>query len=373
MGAITIEDLTVRFGDRKALASVNLQIKEGEFFVILGPSGAGKTTLLKTIAGLIPPSEGRVLFGDNDVTGMPPEKRNIAMTFEQYALYPNYSVMGNIAHPLRAPGSKLEKHKVLDRVNKISKMLRIDHLLDRLPRELSGGQKQRVALARAMVREPYAFLLDEPLSHVDAQIRQQMRVELNRLQVEVSNTSVYVTHDYQEALALGDRVAIINSGKIVQVGTGEEVYYHPRNEFVARLVGQPQINIIPARVFNREDKIYLDVLDGMMQIEPPAGIVRKICEQEIEEVNVGIRAQFITLEDGPGREGSVWLDGKVYIYEPFVTYGILTVNVKQHQLFILTAPDGDFEIDRPVRLGLEISELIYFNSITGDNLEGTGA
>lgn len=368
MGKILLSSITMQFTRTKALDCVDLEIRNGEFFVILGPSGAGKTTLLKLVAGLLRPTQGQVFFDDCDVTDEPPEKRNVAMTFEQYALYPNYSVFDNIAHPLRAPRVRLDAENIKKRVQEVAEMLKIGHLLDRLPRELSGGQKQRVSLARAMVRQPMAFLLDEPLSHVDAKIRQQMRVELNRLQNEVSTTTIYVTHDYQEALALGDRIAILNHGKIVQIGTGEELYYNPVNEFVASLIGQPQINIIPAQVTEVDGALRLVARDELFSVVPPPCVQQNIRLRGCQGVILGIRGQYLHTNDRTEGAETLELDGKVYVFESFVTYGVLRVNVGSQQLAVLTAPDADFAIDASIKIGLPIDRLLYFDQTDGSNL-----
>jgi multiple sugar transport system ATP-binding protein len=229
-------------GDVHAVDGVDLATEEGEYLVLLGPSGCGKTTLLRTIAGLEQPTEGEVLIDGTVVNGLPPRVRKIAMVFQSYALYPHKSVLANIVFPLKA-----QKVSVAEREKKArwaADLLGIEHLADRKPRQLSGGERQRVALARALVREPHVFLLDEPLSNLDAKLRASARDELKRFQQRVSTTTIYVTHDQAEAMGLGDRIAVMDRGKVRQVGHPVEVYDHPADTFVATFIGSPPMNLV---------------------------------------------------------------------------------------------------------------------------------
>jgi multiple sugar transport system ATP-binding protein len=230
-------------GRVRAIDGVDLATGEGEYLVLLGPSGCGKTTLLRTIAGLEEPTAGDVLIGGHVVTGLPPRARRIAMVFQSYALYPHKTVMGNIVFPLRAarvrPGEREE------RARRAAGMLGIDHLLGRKPRQLSGGERQRVALARALVHEPAVFLLDEPLSNLDAKLRTSARDELKRFQQDIGVTTIYVTHDQVEAMGLGDRIAVMSAGQVRQIGAPVEVYDDPADTFVATFIGSPPMNLVP--------------------------------------------------------------------------------------------------------------------------------
>ncbi len=242
MARIEIRDVSKLFGEVKAVDSVNLSSTDGEFLVLLGPSGCGKTTLLRMIAGIEEPTSGDIIIDGQVVTNLPPRVRNIAMVFQSYALYPHMTVYKNIAFPLRTRG--VGKSTIKEKVQWAAGMFGIGHLLDRKPRALSGGERQRVALARAMVREPSVFLLDEPLSNLDAILRASAREELRQFQKRVGVTTVYVTHDQVEAMGLGDRIVVMNKGRIRQVGIPSEIYQWPADTFVATFVGSPPMNLV---------------------------------------------------------------------------------------------------------------------------------
>jgi len=235
MARVRLDRLTKRFGRVVAAREVSLDIGEGEFFSFLGPSGCGKTTTLRMVAGFERPDSGRVYFNEADVTDLPPEARPVGMVFQNYALFPNMTVFGNVAFPLRL--KKKPPEEIRRRVGELLELVHLEGLENRYPRELSGGQQQRVALARALAREPEVLLLDEPLSALDAKIREELRGELKRLQQRLGTTTLYVTHDQEEALALSDRIAVMNEGRVEQVGTPTEVYENPKTLFVARFVG----------------------------------------------------------------------------------------------------------------------------------------
>jgi multiple sugar transport system ATP-binding protein len=243
----TVETRAIKkyYGDIAAVNGVDLIIKEGEFLVLLGPSGCGKTTLLRMIAGLETPSAGELLIGGEVVNDLPPRARKIAMVFQSYALYPHMTVFKNIAFPLKAHA--VEKTAIGDKVEWAAALFGIGHLLHRKPRQLSGGERQRVALARALVREPAVFLLDEPLSNLDAQLRASARDELQQFQRRIGTTTIYVTHDQVEAMGLGDRIAVMRAGVVRQIGTPQEIYHEPADTFVARFVGSPPMNLVKRR------------------------------------------------------------------------------------------------------------------------------
>jgi len=244
MGLVRYEKVSKRFGRVRVIQGVNLEIEDGELVVFVGPSGCGKTTLLRLIAGLEEVSEGELYIGDRRVTRMPPKERNVAMVFQNYALYPHMTVAQNIAFGLKLRGASKKEQE--EAVNRAAKMLGLSDLLKRRPRELSGGQRQRVAMGRAIVRDPAVFLMDEPLSNLDAKLRNHMRVEIKQLQRQLRTTMIYVTHDQVEAMTLAHRIAVIHEGKVSQFGTPDELYARPADGFVAGFIGTPSMNFIPA-------------------------------------------------------------------------------------------------------------------------------
>ncbi|GAA0928129.1 ABC transporter ATP-binding protein [Pseudonocardia zijingensis] len=245
MSTVEVRKLRKSFDSGKAFAidGVDLATGEGEYLVLLGPSGCGKTTLLRTIAGLEEPTSGDVLIGGQVVTGLPPRARRIAMVFQSYALYPHKTVQANIVFPLRAEGMAPAERD--EKARTAAEMLGIGHLLERKPRQLSGGERQRVALARALVRDPTVFLLDEPLSNLDAKLRTSARDELKRFQQDIRTTTIYVTHDQSEAMGLGDRIAVMSEGRVRQIGAPVEIYDDPADTFVATFIGSPPMNLVP--------------------------------------------------------------------------------------------------------------------------------
>ena len=242
MATVEARRISKHFEEVRAVDGIDLIAKEGEFLVLLGPSGCGKTTLMRLIAGLEQPTSGEILLDGTVVNDLPPRARNIAMVFQSYALYPHLTVEKNISFPLRAVG--MERSETRKKVEWAAKMFGIERFLDRKPRQLSGGERQRVALARAVVREPVVFLLDEPLSNLDAKLRNSARDELKQFQDQLGTTTIYVTHDQAEAMGLGDRIAVLNQGKVIQIGTPQEIYGHPMDIFVATFIGSPPMNLV---------------------------------------------------------------------------------------------------------------------------------
>ena len=246
MGSITLQDVRKAFGSHVVIPGANLQIEDGSFVVFVGPSGCGKTTLLRMIAGLEDVTSGRILIDGANVVDVPPAKRGLSMVFQSYALYPHMSVRGNIAFGLKMAG--LPRPEIDRKVDAAAAILNLTSYLDRKPRELSGGQRQRVAIGRAIVREPKAFLFDEPLSNLDAALRVQMRQEVTRLQRQLKTTAIYVTHDQVEAMTMADRIVVLHAGVIQQYDTPEQVYEKPANQFVAGFIGSPTMNFLPVRL-----------------------------------------------------------------------------------------------------------------------------
>ena len=256
MAALTVQGIAKRFGRVEALRGIDLHVADGEFCVLLGPSGCGKSTLLSIVAGLTAPDEGRVLFDGRPVDHLAPRERDVAVVFQSYALYPHMTVAENMGFGLRM--RRVPAAEIRQSVADAARLLGIENLLDRKPRELSGGQRQRVAMGRAIVRRPNLFLLDEPLSNLDARLRADVRLELKRIHRRLRGTVVYVTHDQVEALTLGDRVVVMGAGRIHQVGPPEDVYSRPQDTFVARFIGSPEMNLYPGRIVHEEGKRRFD-------------------------------------------------------------------------------------------------------------------
>jgi multiple sugar transport system ATP-binding protein len=246
MAPITFDHVTKRFDDTVAVADLSIDVPDGEFLVLVGPSGCGKTTALRMLAGLEDITSGRILIDDRVVNNVAPGARDVAMVFQSYALYPHMTVFDNLAFSLR--NQKVPRRQIDERVRRTAEVLELGELLKRKPRQLSGGQRQRVALGRAIVREPKGFLMDEPLSNLDAALRVQTRAEILRLQKRLGTTTIYVTHDQIEAMTMGDRIAVLNKGELQQLGTPEELYEHPANTFVAMFIGSPAMNMLPSSV-----------------------------------------------------------------------------------------------------------------------------
>ncbi|RDX33454.1 sn-glycerol-3-phosphate ABC transporter ATP-binding protein UgpC [Candidatus Actinomarina sp. HD9-500m-PIT-SAG01] len=293
MGAIDIKSAGKIYPNgTRALEDVNITINDGEFVVLVGPSGCGKTTLLRMVAGLEDITEGKISIGDKTVNDVAPKDRDIAMVFQNYALYPHMSVFDNMAFSLKL--RKLPKDEIEKKVKEAAKTLEISELLDRKPKALSGGQRQRVAMGRAIVRNPQAFLMDEPLSNLDAKLRVQMRAELGQLHTQLQTTTLYVTHDQVEAMTMGDRVAVIRKGELQQIDTPREIYLKPKNIFVAGFIGSPSMNFVYANVGVNKSSIQLNF--GNDQIEYNGEKLGKLKAFENKEIVMGIRPE--AFEDG---------------------------------------------------------------------------
>ena len=293
MGAIDIKSAGKIYPNgTRALEDVNITINDGEFVVLVGPSGCGKTTLLRMVAGLEDITEGEISIGDKTVNDVAPKDRDIAMVFQNYALYPHMSVFDNMAFSLKL--RKLPKDEIDQKVKEAAKTLEISELLERKPKALSGGQRQRVAMGRAIVRNPQAFLMDEPLSNLDAKLRVQMRAELGQLHTQLQTTTLYVTHDQVEAMTMGDRVAVIRKGELQQINTPREIYLNPRNIFVAGFIGSPSMNFVYANVGLNKSSIQLNF--GNDQIEYKGEKLEELKAFENKEIVMGIRPE--AFEDG---------------------------------------------------------------------------
>jgi multiple sugar transport system ATP-binding protein len=348
---IGLRGIRKTYGKITALDGLELDVHEGEFFCLLGPSGAGKTTTLKTVAGLEQPDSGTVELDGKDMRGVEPYDRGVAMCFESYALYPHRSVYDNLASPLRSPRHRLPAAEARDRIGAIAELLGIGALLDRQVGRLSNGQRQRVALGRVLVRPARAFLLDEPLSHLDAKLRQQMRAELKAIGAVQNTTTLYVTHDSVEALALGDRIGVIRDGRIVQTGTREEIWYRPYDTEVARAFGRPRINLLPGAVAAD---------GGFRSADGKVELPIRAAASPGTEVLIGVRPRDLTLGEAPGHE----LTGTVYVTEVLGRSVEVTVRLGEQHVS-LVAPRADtagLRPDDPVRLAVRPESLLLFEA-----------
>ena len=350
--------------DAPVIDRLDLSVEEGEFFVVVGPSGIGKTTLLRCIAGLEVLDAGQVLIGGQDVTSVPPYRRNVAMTFESYALYPHLSVFENIASPLRA--RKTDRATIETKVREIARLLRIEPLLDRRPHEISGGQKQRTALGRTLVAEPDIFLLDEPISHLDAKIRHELRRQFHTLEELRRVATVYVTHDYAEALSLGDRIGIMGQGGLQQIGTAREVFEQPHNLFVARHMGQPSINELECRLEADGDGLKAVVRDLTFPIDGAHHAA--LNGGQHQSVTVGVRPQHLeVVADGGATAGHI-VDARVELFEALGATGVLLAETGGVSVTALTSPDAHFDPGQPVRLAMATDRFLYFSPDEGRNM-----
>jgi multiple sugar transport system ATP-binding protein len=322
LAQIVLENLTKRFHDVVAVNDLSIQIQDKEFVVLLGPSGCGKTTVLRCIAGLETPDAGHIYIGDRLVNELSPKDRDIAFVFQSYALYPHMSVYDNLAFPLRM--RRLPKQEIDEKVRKAAETLRIPELLKRKPKELSGGQRQRVALGRAIVREPKVFLMDEPLSNIDAKLRLHMRAELKRLQIELAITTVYVTHDQAEAMTMADRIAVLNSGVLCQLSTPMMTYDLPSSTFVAGFLGSPPMNFIDCSLMDEDGKTFLDAGTLKLDVSELAAVIRE--KSTSSEVVLGVRPEdTLVHKDRPRGEDTV--EAEVYVVEPLGAAVIVDLKV----------------------------------------------
>jgi multiple sugar transport system ATP-binding protein len=367
MPGVTLDSVTKTFpGETVAVADLSLEIADGEFMILVGPSGCGKTTALRMIAGLERPTAGSIRIGERVVNEVPARDRDIAMVFQNYALYPHMSVARNLAYPLRQ--RRAPKREIAQRVQEVAEMLGLEELLKRRPGELSGGQRQRVAMGRALVREPEVFLLDEPLSNLDAKLRVEMRAALKRLHARLGITTVYVTHDQVEAMTLGDRIAVLSQGKLQQLGAPQEVYDHPANVFVAGFIGSPPMNLLRGRVQNGS------ATAGDLVVPCP-GVGDR-------EVILGVRPESLR----PAQNGMPSLGFEVAVVEPLgdevIVHGLVgaelaTVSTQDDEAALLGGNGHRAEAvarldprERPaegstIRLGIDPVEVHLFDATTG--------
>jgi len=369
MPSVRLEGVSKHYGEVKALTDVTLTCNDHEFLSLAGPTGAGKTTTLKVVAGLEDVTAGTVYIGDSPVNNVGPWMRNVSMTFENYALYPHFSVFDNIASPLRAPrrAKSFTEAQIKDRVTEVAQMLVIEQLLDRNPGQLSGGQRQRVSLARSLTREAAVYLLDEPLSHLDTKLRHRMRSELQRMVRTLDSTIIYVTHDYKEALALSDRVAIIDKGVLHQVGTPDQIFNHPATLFVAGFIGDPPMNLIDCELMTRGQDLYLHSADFELRVPQP--LANKVAGQNghDRQVVLGIRPMHVTPGGGPSDEV---VQGEVYAIEPRGDGIAILITKTGDELIAASVPlEYHSDIGQKISLRFELERMNLFDKRTEANLQ----
>lgn len=381
MSAIELNNISKKFGAKEVIRDINVSIEEGDFLVLLGPSGCGKSTLLRMLAGLESISGGEIMIGGRRVDQLPPGERDIAFVFQSYALYPHLSVRRNMSFPLLMQQFRLWHHlpviggmakrriekspAVVEKVARIAKILGLTEMLDRFPRTLSGGQRQRVALGRAMVREPEVFLMDEPLSNLDAKLRTSMRSEISRLHQEIGGTFVYVTHDQVEAMTMGTKIALMRDGIIQQFGTAREIYTDPANTYVARFIGTPPMNLIVAD--KKPDGLFIG--STPIRVDAPQS-------ETASTVLLGVRPNALSLTTEPTETS---LRGEVVMVEHIGADSIIAVRLKDGR----TAHDEDGDMDavmvtvpgyctlslrQEVSLTIDPDQAILFSSVTGERV-----
>ena len=367
MAEVVLESVTKLYGRKRAVNGVSLTCREGEFLSIFGPTGAGKSTILKMIAGIEPITSGRILFNGRPVNDLPPQQRNVSMAFESYNLYPHLNVYDNIAFPLRAPrwGLKLSHAEERAKVGEIANFLGIGELLERLPQHLSGGQKQRVSLARALVRKPEVYLLDEPIAHLDARLKFSTQSLLKDFAAKYRATIIYVTHDYREALALSDRVAVLRKGQIEQEAVPEDIYYRPVSDFVGRLIGEPPMNLMDGQIVERDGRSCFQAGSSFC-LPVPAGLqdsMRACARQENGGLvaRLGIRCEYIKLAREKISETSFQLPVYAIVHEAessVVTFELANVffyaRVRQEQGLV------DYRVSEKLWLDFDPQHMMFF-------------
>ncbi len=344
MSNIQLANITRRFGDVTALDDISLTVNDGEFFVLLGPTGAGKTTTLRVIAGLEKQNAGHVIFDTYSMDNAQPADRDVAFVFQQYSLYPNMSVYDNLAFPLRSPLRKTPEAEIKQRVTDAAEKLRINHLLERKTARLSGGEMQRVSIGRAIVRNPRVFLMDEPLSNLDAKLRESLRVELKHIQKVQHSTTVFVTHDQIEALTMADRIGVLDHGKLLQVGTPQDIYDRPATTFVAQLVGAPRINLLRTDRHNGA----LNIIHSDLTLPTPN-------ENLPDDLLLGVRPEDVRLvNDGK-------FEGVIMLIEPLGVETIVHIRNGQQTLLSTIAGNARVTIGEAVRFNVSSDRIHYFD------------
>lgn len=359
MARIILENLTKKFGNFEAVKNISLEVEDGEFLVLVGPSGCGKSTTLRMIAGLEDITSGKIHIGDRVVNDLAPKDRDIAMVFQEYALYPHMTVYKNLAFGLKMRG--FSKEEIDPRVKEAAGMLGISDLLNRKPRELSGGQRQRVALGRTIVRKPIVFLFDEPLSNLDAKLRVQMRAELSKLHHDLKTTVIYVTHDQVEAMTMGSKIVIMHEGDIQQVGRPMEIYKRPLNLFVAGFIGSPAMNFFPAKIVSTDSGIFIET--DCFRLPVARTRYRHYQSFVGKEVVFGIRPDDIHSPDFMKEyDEQTFVSGKVEVIEPLGPEILLNIKCGQNNLVARVDPRVETDLGKEINLILDMEKMHIFDA-----------
>ena len=358
MKTLKIEELSKNFGSTEVLRKINLEIDEGNFLVLLGPSGCGKSTLLNIIAGLETINEGNVYIDDYNVSKVEPKDRNIAMVFQSYALYPSMNVRENMIFGLKQ--AKVSKEKIEEQLEKVSKFLQVDALLERKPSQLSGGQRQRVAIGRALVREPRIFLFDEPLSNLDAKLRVEMRREIKKLHQQLKTTVVYVTHDQTEAMSLGTNIAIMNHGVIQQNDTPENIYNKPSNTFVADFIGSPSMNLIKGKLKQNSDKVYFIASGSNFEIPINGYDFKEKNNLDNKEVFFGLRPEHIFFKRSDEKDFEMTL--RADLSEYIGHEQIMTFDYSDQEVLAKFPSTIKIELGKEIKLYFDLTQTSLFDA-----------
>jgi multiple sugar transport system ATP-binding protein len=363
MAEVKLHKIVKKYDEVEAVRGIDLDIADHEFVVLVGPSGCGKSTTLRMIAGLEDITDGEILIGGDVVNDVPPKDRDIAMVFQNYALYPHMTVEQNMSFGLRL--KRYPKAEIRKRVDEAARILDIAELLARKPKQLSGGQRQRVAMGRAIVRNPKVFLFDEPLSNLDAKLRVQMRTEIKKVHQQVRTTTVYVTHDQVEAMTLADRVVVMNNGNIEQVGTPNELYHHPRTRFVAGFIGSPAMNFIPCRMEGGDGALQVRITDELALPIPPARAERYRRHAGNGKLLLGLRPEHITEAGNHLEPGEVPFEAKLEVTEPMGMETLVYFPLNGTQVCGRVNPNSGARDGAPLRLAANLNNMHLIDGATG--------
>jgi multiple sugar transport system ATP-binding protein len=362
MAEVALRHVVKKFGEVEAVRSIDLDIPDNEFVVLVGPSGCGKSTTLRMIAGLEEVSAGDILIGGEVVNDLPPKDRDIAMVFQNYALYPHMTAFENMSFGLKLRG--FSKEEIRQRVEHAARILDITELLDRRPKALSGGQRQRVAMGRAIVRNPKVFLFDEPLSNLDAKLRVQMRTEIKRVHQKVKTTTIYVTHDQVEAMTLADRVVVMNQGRIEQIGSPQELYHRPKTRFVAGFIGSPAMNFIPCRLEGSGEELRVRISDAVA-LPVPAALAGRYRAAAGRELVLGLRPEHITEPRGNGAGAPAEFSATLDVVEPMGMETMVFFTILNTEICARVEPKSAVEAGATMRLQADMDHMHIIDPASG--------